>query len=321
MVRNALKDGLKLAPQYGGVNPFKYGIIGATDSHNGTPSNTAEPTWPGHAGTDDAPYAKLLDGISRNPGGLAVVWAEENSRDSIFAAMRRKETYGTSGTRPIVRFFGGWDYNTDPTVLCNASNQISIAYADGVPMGSDLLPRTNDHNPRFFISVLKDAGSDAVTGTPLQRLQIIKGWVDADGNTQETVVDVVGNTSLDGDELDTDSCEVNTDSGFSELCTVWEDTDFDPSQPAFYYARILENPTCRWSTVACKAAGVDPFLSDSACSEAAAIANATALENGEISEGDAPFDNCCLNETNDSFLSRTIQERAWTSPIWFEPET
>jgi hypothetical protein len=321
MLRNALKDGMALAPRYGGVNPFKYGIIGATDSHNGTPSNTAEPTWPGHAGTDDAPYARLIDGISRNPGGLAVVWAEENSRDSIFTAMRRKETYGTSGTRPIVRFFGSWDYTTRPGILCNDPNQIALAYRAGVPMGSDLPKRsgTGNQNPRFFVSALKDSGSPSLAGTPLQRIQVIKGWVDAAGQTHETVYDVAGNSTLTGNELNTDTCAVNQNVGFGELCTVWEDTTFDPALPAFYYVRVLEDPTCRWSTYACKAAGVDPFLSASDCAAAADVANAAAVADGEISSGDTPFNNCCLNETNDSFLARTIQERAWTSPIWYNP--
>lgn len=321
MLRNALKDGMALAPQYDGVNPFKFGFVGATDSHNGTPSNTPESTWPGHAGTDDAPNAKLVSGISRSPGGLAVVWAEENSRDSIFSAMRRKETYGTSGTRPIVRFFGGWEYSTEENVLCNDPDQIAIAYDTGVPMGSDLPSRASSVNPRFFVSALKDSGSDLLAGNPLQRIQIIKGWVDLDGQTQERVVDVIGNVTLDGDELNTDTCEVNQSSGFSELCTVWEDTDFDPSLPAFYYARILENPTCRWSTYACRAAGIDPFSSEETCAADAADANATAVASGEIEEGDTPFNNCCLNETNDAFISRTIQERAWTSPIWYEPSS
>ena len=187
-------------------------------------------------------------------------------------------------------------------------------------MGSDLPKRTSNKNPKFLVSALKDAGSDSLEGNPLQRIQIIKGWVDAEGQTHEEVVDVIGNTTLDGDEVDTDTCEVNQDKGFTQLCTVWEDTNFDPDEPAFYYARVLENPSCRWSTFACKAAGVDPFLSAEECSDAADTANAAAVESGEIEEGDTPFNNCCLNETNDSFVSRTIQERAWTSPIWYEPE-
>lgn len=324
MVRNTLKDGMALAPQFGGINPFKYGLVGATDSHNGTPSNTKESNWPGHAGADDAPYARLVSGIHRNPGGLAVVWAEENSRDSIFTGMRRKETYGTSGTRPIVRFFGGWEYDTNANSVCSSSNLAQTGYAEGVPMGSDLPSRNfnasfEHRNPRFIIAAMKDTGTDSTPGTPLQRIQVIKGWVDSSGQTHEKVFDVAGNTQTTGSEFSTSTCEVNTDVGFNELCTVWEDTEFDSSQPAFYYSRILENPTCRWSTYACKAAGVDPYLPNSDCLNAAATANAQALAEGKISAGDTPFNNCCMNETNNSFLSRSIQERAWTSPIWYTP--
>lgn len=324
MVRNALKDGMALAPQYGGVNPFKYGIVAGTDSHNGAPSNTTEYNWPGDAGTLDAPYARLLDGAYRNPGGLAVVWAEENARDSLFSAMRRKETYGTSGTRPIVRFFGGWSYslerNTEGSVICNSPELARIGYAQGVPMGSDLPARINSSSkPRFILAALKDSGSSQMPGTPLQRIQIVKGWVDSAGQTHEQVFNVGGTTQANGNEFNTNTCAVNYNVGYGELCTVWEDASFDSSQAAFYYARVLENPTCRWSTYACKAAGVDPYLSNSACLSAAATANAQAVAAGEITEGDTPFNNCCLNETNDAFLSRSTQERAWTSPIWFTP--
>jgi len=320
MVRNALKDGMALAPRFGGVNPFKYGFVGATDSHNGTPSNTTEYNWPGHAGTDDAPYARLIDGIYRTPGGLGVVWAEENSRDSIFSAMRRKETYGTSGTRPIVRFFGGWKYDLGGASACNSSNLAQIGYSQGVPMGSDLPARSNSsEKPRFILAAMKDSGSAQMPGTPLQRVQIIKGWVDGSGQTHEQVYDVAGNTQTSGNEFNTDTCAVNYDVGYSQLCTVWEDPSFDATQPAFYYARVLENPTCRWSTYACKAAGVDPYLSNSACLSAAATANAQAVSAGQITEGETPFNNCCLNESNDPFMSRSIQERAWSSPIWYTP--
>lgn len=323
MVRNALKDGMALAPQFGGVNPFKYGIVGATDSHNGTPSNTTESNWPGHAGTDDAPYANLISGIYRNPGGLAVVWAEENSRDSIFSAMRRKETYGTSGTRPIVRFFGGWTYDTNISSICGSNNLAELGYAQGVPMGSDLSGRdykSIGRSPRFIVAAMKDVGTESTPGTPLQRIQIIKGWVDSSGQTHEQVYDVAGTSQSTGNEFNTSTCAINYDVGYNELCTVWEDPSFDSSQPAFYYARVLENPTCRWSTYACKAAGVDPYLSESDCLSAAAIANAEAIAEGQIEEGATPFNNCCLNETNNSFVSRNIQERAWTSPIWYTPE-
>ena len=319
VVRNALKDGMVLASEFGGVNPFKYGIVGSTDTHNGTPGNTPEETFQGHAGTEDAPLANLIDGIYRGPGGLAVVWAEENTRESIFDAMRRKETYGTSGTRPTVRFFGGWKFDTSPDVLCASKERVARGYAEGVPMGSDLPPRTNAEAPRFLVAAAKDAGTATNPGTPLQRIQIIKGWVDAEGKTHEDVLNVVGNTSTTGTEVDPATCGRDLSAGFGELCTVWEDTSFDPALPAFYYARVLENPSCRWSTYQCRAADVDPFLPEDQCLDKAAIANQKAIEEGVMAEGDTNFNNCCLNETNNAFLARTLQERAWTSPIWYVP--
>ncbi|MDX1386243.1 MAG: DUF3604 domain-containing protein, partial [bacterium] len=304
---------------FSGVNPFKLGMIGGTDDHNGTPGNTVEETFQGHAGNDDAPLARMIGGIYRGPGSLAVVWAEENSRDSIFAAMRRKETYATSGTRPLLRFFGGWVFDTTPGKLCSDPNRVAQGYGGGVPMGSDLPPIQEGRNPRFLAAALKDPGTEGNPGTPLQRIQIVKGWVDAEGNTHESVLNAVGNTSLSGNELNTDTCETNQNAGFHELCTVWEDTDFDPSLPAFYYARLLENPSCRWNTYACREADVDPFLSPAECQAKATAANAKAVMEGIISPGDQPFNNCCLNETNDPFMARTIQERAWSSPIWYVP--
>jgi hypothetical protein len=316
MIRNVLKDGLALAPGLDGVNPFKYGLIGGTDGHNGDPGNTVERDFQGHGGTEDAPVAALLDVIRTGPGALAVVWAEENSRDAIFEAMRRKETYGTSGTRPIVRFFGGWDYDTKKNQLCRQPDRVQVGYEQGVPMGSDLGPRVDGNNPRFLVAALKDAGSEALPGTPLQRIQIIKGWVDEHGQTHEQVFDVAGSR---GGSVNPHSCEPVGPS-FNELCTVWEDKGFDPAQPAFYYTRVLENPTCRWSTLMCKAAGVDPFASAAQCQGQASVANASAVARGEIQAGETPFDNCCLTERNDPFLERTLQERAWTSPIWYAPE-
>ncbi|WP_035486515.1 DUF3604 domain-containing protein [Geminicoccus roseus] len=312
-VRNVLKDGLALAPSYEGTNPFKYGLIGSTDSHNGDPGNTVETTFQGHGGTEDAPVAPLIDHVRTGPGGLAVVWAEENSRDSIFAAMRRKEAYGTSGTRPVVRFFGGWDYEVEGRRLCRQRDQVKVAYAKGVPMGSDLPPRTRSKNPRFLVSAMRDPESAS-----LQRIQIIKGWVDAEGETHEKVVGVAGSLTSRPSGVDTRTCKP-LPGGFNGLCTIWEDKSFDPKQPAFYYARVLENPTCRWSTMQCKAAGVDPFSSAGTCQRQAKAANAKAVAKGEIESGDTPFDNCCLTEGNDPFIERTIQERAWTSPIWYTP--
>jgi hypothetical protein len=308
MVRNALKDGLALG-QTSGVNPFQMGFIGSTDTHSATPGAAEEDNYVGHLGRRDSGYRNVQDHFFSNPGGHAVVWAEENSRDAIFAGLRRKETYATSGTRPIVRFFAGASLAPD---LCESHDMIERAYAQGTPMGGRLSGGPAAATPRFLVSALKDAGISGNPGTDLQRAQIIKGWVDADGQTHERVVDVAGDAD-NGAWVDPESC-ARTGTGSSALCTVWEDPDFDPAQPAFYYARVLENPTCRWSTLQCQAAGVNPFADD--CEAQAATRTARAQERG--AEGDV-YGKCCLREEEEPFYSPVIQERAWTSPIWYEP--
>jgi hypothetical protein len=208
------------------------------------------------------------------------VWAEENTREAIFDAFRRKETFGTSGPRMRVRFFAG--YGIDPSVLDNAQ-MMKAAYDGGVAMGSDLT-RTGDDAPSFLVWATRDPRS-----APLQRVQIIKGWV-ADGETNEQVFDVA---CSDGGSVDPETqrcpdngagvnpadCTFSVDVGANELSTVWQDPDFSPDQRAFYYVRVLENPTCRWSTWDAVRAGVAPRPD----------------------------------------LAATIQERAWSSPIWFVP--
>ena len=343
MIRNVLKDGMVLAQHLNGINPFKYGFIGGTDSHNGDPGNTVEQTFQGHAGTLDAPLAAMINNIRLSPGSLAVVWAEENSRDSIFAAMRRKETYATSGTRPIVRFFGGWGFDDKHLKnLCDQPDRVQIGYDQGVPMGSDLPPKSGA-TPSFLVAALRDKES-----AKLQRIQIVKGWVDSAGQTHERVYDVAGSQGPSNPAYDRWVCsqekydaaltgnalvkEIRTESsqisranafpgahGYNELCTVWADPHFNRSQPAFYYARVLEMPTCRWSTLACQAAHVDPFASPQVCKIQAFLANFTAAAKGDIAVGEQPFNNCCLTELNDPFMERTIQERAWTSPVWYVP--
>jgi hypothetical protein len=292
LLRNVLKDGLAIERRIG-ANPFKLGFIGSTDTHNGIPGAVDEDDAPGaHGSGDDDPRGRIVERkLYDNPGALAVVWAEENSRDSLFEAMRRREVYATSGTRPIVRLFGGFRVPAD---LCEKRSQLARAYRAGVPMGSDLPRYPGRGRPRFYVSALKDAGTAERPGVDLQRIQIIKGWVDAAGETHETVVDVVG--APDGD--------ASVGRGASGLCTVWEDASFDPTQHAFYYARVLENPSCRWSTYVCKELGVDPF-------SPTCLADADAAGTGLRS--------CCLDERSDAFVSPVTQERAWTSPIWYRP--
>ncbi len=292
MVREGLKKGL-LHTAALGTNPLKYGIIASTDTHLATPGLVAEDEHVGHGGASRVMQPGLPEGlpdhIEFNPGGLAVVWAEENARDSIFAALTRREVYGTSGTRPEVRFFGGWQY---PDEACDSGEVASVGYAGGVPMGGDLPPRRNakgDAAPSFIVSALQDPGTERRPGTPLDRIQIVKGWTE-DGAVHERVYDVVGGG---GDaSVDLDSC-TPTGAGARSLCRVWRDPDFESDQHAFYYARVLENPSCRWQQHLCIEARVD-------CADPATIGRG--------------FEACC-----DPSVPRTIQERAWTSPIWYTP--
>ena len=305
MMRNVLKDGLVLG-QRTGTNPFVMGFIGSTDTHSATPGGAEEDNYVGHLGRRDAGYRNVQDHFFSNPGGHAVVWAEENSRDAIFEGLRRKETYATSGTRPTVRFFGGNGLSPD---LCESPEMVARAYREGVPMGGRFI---GSARPRFLAHALKDPGTPGHPGTDLQRLQIVKGWVDADGATHERVFDVAGDPASEAG-VDPATC-APVGEGASDLCSVWEDPEFDPSQPAFYYLRVLENPSCRWSTLQCQAVGVNPFAPD--CADQAAAQTAAAHERG--AQGDV-YGKCCLDPAREPFYTPTIQERAWTSPIWVEP--
>lgn len=305
MVRNVLKDGLVLEKNTG-INPFKLGFIGSTDTHSATPGGADEDNYEGHLGRRDAGYRNLQDHFFDNPGGLAVVWAEENARDSLFEAMRRRETYATSGTRPIVRFFAA---ESMPDDMCENPDMVSQAYANGVPMGAELPAPAQ--SPEFLVSANKDAGTDQHPGVDLQRLQIIKGWVAADGTTHERVYDVAGSEDTGG-WVNENSCAV-TGSGYSKLCTVWRDPDYSASETAFYYVRVLENPSCRWSTHQCMAAAVNPF-SEQCTEQATKMTESTPGAIGDV------YGRCCLDPAEEPFYSPVIQERAWTSPIWINPQ-
>lgn len=294
-IRDALGEGMKLEALLG-VNPFKHGIVASTDTHIAAPGSVNESDYPGHANVGVGPTSTelppgLLDNPFNSPGGLAVVWAEENSRPAIFDAMRRRETYGTSGPQIVVRFFGGWDYPAD---MCGDPEFARTGYDRGVPMGGDLAEQPGSASaPTFSIHALQDPGTNAQPGVPLQRLQVVKGWIDTAGEHQVGVFDVAGNPD-NGASVDLATCEPDPGSGgFSDLCTVWTDPAFDPTQRAYYYARVVENPSCRWTEHACNAGGVD-------CDSAETI-----------TEG---FEACC-----DPEVPRTVQERAWTSPIWYTP--
>ena len=291
-VRHALGQGLRQQMSLG-VNGLKYGIIASTDTHIAAPGLTEEKNHPGHGGAGLAAGEGVPEGfpddLEFNPGGLAVLWAQENTRDALFAAMRRREAYGTSGTRPTLRFFGGWSYPAD---LCQGGDFVERGYAEGVPMGSDLptAPAAAERSaPRFALWALQDPGTKNAPGAPLQRVQIVKGWIE-NGDVRERVVDVAGGPN--DASVDTTTCE-RRGQGARSLCTVWSDPDFDSAEPAFYYARVLENPSCRWSQYICNAARVD-------CSEPSSVPEA--------------LEGCCSEEHQ-----AAIQERAWSSPIWYTP--
>lgn len=289
-VRPALRRGLAEYLRIG-ADPFHLGFIASTDTHNATPGLVEEDSWPGHAarGDDTAEGRLTPEGMGRpitirlnSPGGLAVLWAEENTRDSLFGAMRRREAYATSGTRVVVRFFGGWSL---PEGLCDARDLAEQGYALGVPMGSDLPARPGGAGaPAFVVSALRDA-----MGSPLQRIEIVKGWADASG-THERVYRVDGEAS--GATVDPATCAARGTPGAATRCGAWRDPDFDPAAASFWYARVLEDPTCRWSRRLCNELRVD-------CPR--------------VPRG-SPLVACC-----DGSLPDTVQERAWTSPIWYLP--
>ena len=286
--RNALKIGLQFE-QLIGTNPYKFGVLGSTDSHNANPGNTTEDNYKGNFGyldasAEDRLLLALKTGfklLPRNPGALAGVWAEENTRESIFNALKRRETFGTSGTRILIRFFGGWDF---PQKLAEGTDLAELGYRNGVPMGADLPAKYKNTAPRFLIWAAK-----GVNGRKLQRAQVIKGWLE-NGESKEQVYDVLCSERLQPDpdslrcpdngvRVNLNDCTVVEDKGAVELQGLWEDPDFKPGQHAFYYARVLENPGCRWSTY-------------------------DALRLDRQAPVDAPL---------------TIQERAWSSPIWYSP--
>jgi hypothetical protein len=289
-VRQALLDGLSLARD-GKGNPFEYGFIGDTDTHNAAASNEEDnytgkfafETDPRHRlnGVPGQPEGQIQQVREFSSGGLAGVWAEENTRESIFAAMQRKETFGTSGPQIQVRFFGGWDFA--PADI-DATDWVANAYARGVPMGGRLAPVAGRTAPTFVVWASKDPNSGN-----LDRIQIVKGWVDAAGAQHEAIYDVAwdrgrtlaadGKLPAVGNTADVATATYTNTIGAAELATVWTDLGFEPGQAAFYYARVLEIPTPRWSTRDAVALGIS------------------------IPGG----------------LPATIQERAWSSPIWVQP--
>jgi Protein of unknown function (DUF3604) len=291
-VRYALTAGLSEEAKLG-VNPFRFGIIAATDTHIGAPGAVNEEGYQGSHGNDRQKEYRLLGKIEvpgdiatgspvrYNPGGIAGIYAHENSRSALFEAMQRRETFGTSGPRIEPRLFAGWKLNED---ICQSANYLADAYRDGVPMGSYLPATTADAqtNPVFVASATRDPRDG---GNLLQRIQIIKGWIDREGRTHQAVFDIAGAAAGEA-SVDPNTCAVSG-KGFSQLCAAWQDPQFDPNVAAVYYARVLENPSCRWSHYDCLT------LPESA-------------RPPSCSDPDLPWQ---------------VQERAWTSPIWYRPPT
>ena len=293
-VRQGLKVGLELDRELG-FNPMQVGFIAATDSHNSNPGDVEEWDFPGPAGSvtssafrrlrDDGEKAAYKSAIRfHTSGGLAAVWAPENTREAIFDALARRETYATSGPRMAVRFYAGWDIGES---IVEDHDPIASLMKYGVPMGGVLRPdATTKTSPDFFVWATRDP-----IDAPLQRVQMIKGWLDAQGQTHEKVVDIAcadgltvdaetGRCPDNGASVDLETCSFSADSGANELKTLWHDPDYDANQGAFYYVRVLMNPTCRWSS----------------------------------------YDAVRLGRKPDSRVPATIRERAWTSPIWLDPE-
>ena len=291
--RSALLNGLAMADTLG-ANPYAFGMIGSTDSHTSLATadednffgkmTSAEPAADrgsrSYFPVDDPNALVQLHHWESMASGYAAIWARENTREALFDAMRRKETYATTGPRMTVRFFGGWSFGSDDA---QRSDLASHGYRHGVPMGGHLPENRDGGAPTFLVAAMKDP-----LGANLDRVQIIKGWVDADGEPRERVYNVAvsdGRAIQDnrvepvGNTVDVESASYRNSIGEAELAVTWQDPDFDPAQRAFYYVRVLEIPTPRWTTI-----------------DAAHYDSALAPE-----------------------PPPAIQERAYTSPIWYEP--
>jgi hypothetical protein len=289
--REALKNGLALEKKFG-TNPYKFGMIGATDSH--TALSTAEEDNFFGKSTSVEPSATRMqhpfvssdlgawEGYKLVASGYQGIWASENTREALFDAMERKETYATTGPRMLVRFFGGWEYNDNDL---RSRTPAFAGYEKGVPMGSDLSNAPSGKSPTFMLIALRDP-----IGANLDRIQIIKGWLDKKGKTHERVYDVAVSDGRAigadgrcktpvGSTVDLEAANWTNTIGASELAVVWTDPDFDPNQKAFYYGRVIEIPTPRWVL----------------------------------------YDKLRLGAEIPKEAELTHQERAYTSPIWYTP--
>ena len=278
--RSALKLGLAKEADFG-VNPFKFGMIGSTDTHN-TLSTADEDNFWGSSGLREPSRYRAARESNSQAAGYAAVWATENTREALFSAMRRREVYASTGPRMTVRFFGGWDYRPDDAMRPDLAR---IGYAKGVPMGGDLSAAPKSESPRFLIRAVKDPD-----GANLDRVQVIKGWRDRDGGLHEKVYNVAlsdgreedasGQVMPVGNTVDVENASYSNSIGDAELAVVWTDPDFNGDELAFYYLRVLEIPTPRW----------------------------TAYDAEYYGLADLPDD-----------IPMVTQQRAYTSPIWYTP--
>jgi hypothetical protein len=290
--RMALRNGLKLEGILG-TNPYKFGMIASSDAHTAL-SAMEEDNFFGKTTPQEPSPGRMTKVFVDNPktkikvmdwqvsaSGYAAVWATANTREALWDAMQRKETYGTTGPRMVVRFFGGWNFDKADA---RTRNPAEAGYAKGVPMGGDLTKAPAGKSPTFLVAALMDPA-----GANLDRIQVVKGWLDAMGETHEQVYDVVwsgnrkpgkdGKVPLVGSTVDVANATWTNTIGAPDLITVWKDPKFDPKQRAFYYARVIEIPTPRWTAYDAKRYGTKPLPG----------------------------------------TPMTVTERAYTSPIWYTP--
>lgn len=286
-VRSGLRRGLEIEAKVG-ANPYKFGMIGSTDAHTAM-SAAEEDNFHGKTAFDSTPENRFNEflgikgfGADMSASGRAAVWASENNRQALFEAFQRKEVYATTGPHIRVRFFGGWDFDGDDA---EDGDLAEIGYDKGVPMGGDLTKAPKGKAPAFLVYAIKDP-----VGANLDRIQVVKGWLNADGASEERVYDIAwsddrtrgedGKLPPVGNTVDLETGMYTNDIGDAQLSAVWRDPDFDPSRRAFYYLRVLQIPTPRHTLYDAIALGMDP---------------------------------------EDTGHPSTIQERAYSSPIWYTP--
>ena len=290
--RSALKLGLQLDAALG-ANPYQFGMIGSTDSHTGLATAQEDNFFGKHSAVEPGPDrwkhlvgragAKKVLGWEQTSSGYAAIWARENTREALWDALKRREVYATTGSRITVRFFGGWEFDENDAFSPNLAR---IGYRKGVPMGGELTAEASSNAPSFLVAASKDA-----IGANLDRIQIIKGWLDAKGGLNEKIYDVAwsepatrkldqdGKLPAVGNTVDVSSASWSNSIGAAQLAAVWRDPDFDAKQRAFYYVRVIEIPSPRWTAYDAQRFAVEM-------------------------SAEVPM---------------TTQERAYTSPIWYSP--